>query len=140
MHPLKIVSLRLLSAAGVAFVAACALESTARQPVGTAGTLFEGARLIVGNGSAPIEDSAFLVDGTRFTSVGRRGEIEAPPEAVRVDLTGKTVMPALVDLHSHIGYSDEVLNTERKENYTPENLLDHLDRYPKFTNYKTKPF
>ena len=38
-------------------------------------------------------------------------------------------MPALVDLHSHLGYSDEVLNTERKENYTPENLLDHLDRY-----------
>ena len=29
----------------------------------------------MGNGSAPIEDSAFLVDGTRFTSVGRRGEI-----------------------------------------------------------------
>ena len=126
---MKIVFLRLLSAAGVAFVAACALESTARQPVRTAGTLFEGARLIVGNGSAPIEDSAFLVDGTRFTSVGRRGEIEAPAEAVRVDLTGKTVMPALVDLHSHVGYSDEVLNTQRKENYTPENLLDHLDRY-----------
>jgi imidazolonepropionase-like amidohydrolase len=129
MHPLKIVSLRLLSAAGVAFIAACALEGTARQPDATAGTLFEGARLIVGNGSAPIEDSAFLVDGTRFTSVGRRGEIEAPAAAVRVDLTGRTVMPALVDLHSHLGYSDEVLDTERKENYTPENLLDHLDRY-----------
>ena len=129
MRRLKIVPRRLLSAACVAFAAACAFESTARQPPGSGRTLFEGARLIVGDGSAPIENSAFVVEGTRFTSVGRRGEFDAPDDAVRVDLTGKTVMPALIDLHSHIGYSDEVRDTERKENYTPENLLDHLDRY-----------
>ena len=37
-------------------------------------TLFEGARLITGDGSAPIENSAFLVENGRFTRVGRKGE------------------------------------------------------------------
>ena len=55
-------------------------------------TLFEGARLITGDGSAPIESSAFIVQNNRFTRVGRRGEIQAPAGATRVDLTGKTVM------------------------------------------------
>src|SRR5688572_19808715 len=34
-------------------------------------TLFEGARLIIGDESAPIESSAFLVENNRFTQVGR---------------------------------------------------------------------
>jgi imidazolonepropionase-like amidohydrolase len=89
-------------------------------------TLFEGARLIRGDG-APIENSAFLVEGNRFTRVGRKGEIQPPPGAVRVDLTGKTVIPALVDAHSHIGYMKNL--TSGPENYTRENILDHMNRF-----------
>ncbi len=33
----------------------------------TGATVFEGARLITGDGSAPIENSAFLVENNRFT-------------------------------------------------------------------------
>ena len=77
----------------------------ARRPRGRP-TLFQGARVIVGDGSAPIENAAFLVEGNRITSVGRAGQVQAPAGAARVDLTGKTVMPAFVDLHSHIGYED----------------------------------
>ncbi|PYS08319.1 MAG: hypothetical protein DMG17_29200, partial [Acidobacteria bacterium] len=44
-------------------------------------TLFEGARLIMGDGGAPIESSAFVVENDRFASVGRKGEIQAPPGA-----------------------------------------------------------
>src|SRR5687768_11811324 len=65
-------------------------------------TLFEGARLIVGDGSAPIENAAFIVQGNRFAQVGRRGELKAPAGAARVDLAGKTVMPAIVDTHAHL--------------------------------------
>src|SRR5262249_9582808 len=71
----------------------------AQPPAGA--TVFEGARLIVGDGSAPIADSAFLVENGRFTAVGRRGQLKAPAGAARVDLTGKTVMPAIVDAHKH---------------------------------------
>ena len=75
----------------------------AQQPAASRATLYEGARLIVGDGNAPIENSAFLVENARFTRVGRRGEIQLPSGAARVDLSGKTVIPALVDGHSHIG-------------------------------------
>ncbi len=92
-------------------------------------TLFEGARLIVGNGSAPIERSAFVVQGRTITSVGRAGELQAPAGAARVDLTGKTVMPAFVDTHSHIGYMNEVTNKESEKNFTHAKLLDDLDRF-----------
>ena len=69
--------------------------------------LFEGARLIVGDGSAPIENSAFMVENSRFTKIGRKGAIQPPAGALRVDLTGKTVMPAMIDTHEHLGMTRE---------------------------------
>src|SRR5579871_594275 len=56
-------------------------------------TVYEGARLITGDGSAPIADSAFVVENGRFTAVGRKGQLKVPAGAAHVDLTGKTVMP-----------------------------------------------
>src|SRR5438477_11315867 len=55
--------------------------------------LYEGARLIAGDGSAPIDNSAFLVENGTITKVGRKGDVSAPGGARRVNLTGKTVMP-----------------------------------------------
>ena len=92
-------------------------------------TMFEGGRLIVGDESAPIENAAFLVENDRIVRVGRRGEVQAPGGAQRVDLTGKTVMPALVELHSHLGYWNGPANTNLVENFTRENVVDHLQRF-----------
>jgi imidazolonepropionase-like amidohydrolase len=92
-------------------------------------TFFEGARLILGDGKAPIENSAFIVENDRFTSVGRKGEIQSPAGAVRIDLTGKTVIPALVDVHSHFGFLNQKDGSMSKENFNPQNLVDHLERY-----------
>jgi len=107
------------------------LQSAARgaQP-GAAATIYEGARLIAGDGSAPIENSAFVVDGDRIAAVGRKGALQSPAGARRVDLTGKTVMPALVDAHVHLGYRSGTTFTAA--NYTRENLLDTLDRFAYF--------
>ena len=91
-------------------------------------TVFEGARLITGDGSAPIENSAFIVENGRFTQVGRRGEVPVPAGAVRVDLTGKTVMPTMVDLHGHIGFQDVAAGTMSKATFTRDNLIDHPER------------
>src|SRR5437763_4858171 len=76
---------------------------------GAAPTVFEGARLITGNGSAPIADSAFVVANGQFTAVGRKGQINVPAGAMHVDLTGKTVMPAIVDAHKHLAVTREPL-------------------------------
>src|SRR5262245_4328893 len=91
--------------------------------------MFEGARLIDGNGGAPIDDSAFVVENGRFTAIGKRGEIAAPRGGNVVSLRGKTVMPALVDTHSHLGYTNVAAGTTVAANYTRDNVLDHLHRY-----------
>jgi imidazolonepropionase-like amidohydrolase len=98
------------------------------QTAQTNATVFEGARLITGDGSAPIENSAFIISGNVFTQVGRRGELRIPAGAAHVDLTGKTVMPALIDLHGHIGFQNVIEGTMSKAFYTRENLIDHLER------------
>src|SRR5438045_3002266 len=86
------------------------------QGAGAAGaTVFEGARLITGDESAPIENSAFVVENSVFTRVGRRGTVPVPTGANRIDLTGKTVMPAKVDVHGHIGFQHDTDGTMAKE-------------------------
>jgi imidazolonepropionase-like amidohydrolase/streptogramin lyase len=102
------------------------LATAAPTPTATA-TLFEGARVITGDGRAAIDDAAFVVENGRFTAVGRRGALRIPAGALRVDLTGKTVMPALVDAHVHLGYRRGWTFTA--DNYTRDNLLDQLDRF-----------
>ena len=116
-----------LAALLVVTVLACSPEG----PPETAGDAlwFEGARLIVGDGSGPIENAAFLVEGDSFTWVGRVGERDAPAGAVRVNLTGRTVIPALIDGHNHIGLTDVRDGTDSKANYTRDNLVDQLQRY-----------
>ncbi len=69
---------------------------------GAAATVFEGARLIVGDGSAPIEDAVFIVEGGRFTEAGPRADVQIPGGATRIDLSGKTVIPAFVNTHVHL--------------------------------------
>ena len=89
--------------------------------------LFEGARLIDGTGRAPIENSAILVESGRITRVARRGQIKVARGTLRVDLAGKTIVPGLVLLHGHVGYIKGT--TFAAENYTRDNLIDHLTRY-----------
>ena len=101
------------------------VSSQARRPA----LWFEGARLIVGDRTPVIESSAFLVEGDSFTWVGRKGERQPPAGATRVDLTGKTVIPALIDGHNHIGLVNEKDGSNAKANYTRDNLIDQLQRY-----------
>jgi imidazolonepropionase-like amidohydrolase len=89
-------------------------------------TLFEGARLVIGDGRT-IENGALLVEGGTVTRVGAKGSVAAPAGAMRVDLTGKTIMPGMVLAHGHIGYLRGT--TFARENYTRDNLIDHLKRY-----------
>ena len=72
-------------------------------------TVFEGARVIVGDGRAPIENASIVVTGARIAQVGRTAEVKVPAGATRVSLAGKTVMPAIVDTHVHLSQTREAL-------------------------------
>jgi imidazolonepropionase-like amidohydrolase len=77
-------------------------------------TVFEGARVIIGDGRAPIENATFVVSGNRFTQVGRAGDVKAPAGAMRVNLAGKTVMPTIIDTHTHLSQTREMLINDVK--------------------------
>ena len=107
--------LMLVCIAGLVLFGLCLVAAQA--PGGV--TVFEGTRLIVGDGSAPIENAAFIVNGARFTQVGRTGQIQVPAGARRVDLRGKTVMPAIIDTHTHMATDRAMLydQLQRKAYY-----------------------
>src|SRR3954470_12405823 len=88
--------------------------------------VYEGGRLIIGDGRPPIESGAMIVEGGRIIAVGVKGAVAAPARAGHVDLLGKTVMPAMINAHVHIGY--EGYTSWGAANYTPQNVLDHLQR------------
>ena len=86
----------------IGFGCAASQEENAEVVPQSAVSAFEGALVIVGDGSEPIEDAVILIEEDRFLRVGRRDEVEIPTGATRVDLTGRTVIPALIDTHTHL--------------------------------------
>lgn len=106
-----------------AILSACASSGTASD-VRT--TLYEGARLVVGDGRV-IEEGSILVEGDRIRRVGALGEVDAPVGTTVVDLSGKTVIPALIDAHAHLGY--EGYTGWGGDEYSLDNVVDHLARY-----------
>jgi imidazolonepropionase-like amidohydrolase len=75
-------------------------------------TVFEGARVIIGDGLTPIENATIIVSGNRFTQVGRAADVKVPAGATRVNLAGKTVMPMIIDTHTHLSQTREMLITD----------------------------
>lgn len=65
-------------------------------------TAFVGATLFPIAGG-PIEDGALLVRDGKFEAVGSRTDVEIPSGAEIIDVSGLTLMPGIVDTHSHLG-------------------------------------
>ncbi len=70
--------------------------------------IYEGARLIVGNGDV-IENASFSVEDGLFVNVGETAAMTSLAGAPRVDLSGMTVMPALIDTHVHLSTTRDAL-------------------------------
>lgn len=89
--------------------------------------LLEHVRLIDGNGGAPVEDTRLLIKDGKIAAIGADITDE---NATVINLDGKTVMPALISAHSHIG---TLKGTSTKpENYTEDNILAQLKRYESY--------
>ncbi len=107
----RFVSLAAGSCAAAAFILSAACGGS--QPAAPPGvTVFDGARVIVGDGRPPIENATIVVDGARIVQVGPSVRVDAPAGAPRVDLTGKTIMPAIIDTHTHLGQTTEELTAD----------------------------
>jgi imidazolonepropionase-like amidohydrolase len=88
-----------------------AVPAHAQAPVVTA---FEGTRLIVGDGSAPIENGTLVVEGAKIVQIGKAADVRVPAGAAHVNLAGKTVMPDLMDTHTHLSQTREGLVRDLK--------------------------
>ena len=78
---------------------------SAQSPASTApatSILLRPARVFDGSGSAPVSGAVVLVQNGRITAVGPAGTVKAPGDALVVDLPGMTLMPGMIDLHSHV--------------------------------------
>lgn len=93
--------------------AAGAMLGAAQTPGRT--TAFDGARVIVGDGSAPIENATIVVGNGRILEVGRAGSVTVPAGATRVNLAGKTVMPTIIDTHVHLSTTREALLNDLRQ-------------------------
>src|SRR6187401_1875059 len=100
---------RWLAAALIAVAAGCGTTP----PPGPV-TAYEGARLIVGDGTV-IENATLFVVGERIWQVGRSADVRPPAEVQRVNLAGKTVMPMIVDTHVHLSPRREALVRDLKQ-------------------------
>ena len=79
----------------------CSAPLLAQSPApGT--TAFTGARLIDGTGSAPVEPATIVITDGRITAVGPAASVSIPANAQRVDMSGKTILPGIVNAHGHL--------------------------------------
>ena len=86
---------------------------------------FTGARVIDGTDRAPIDNATIVVRGGKVVAVGPSASVTVPAGAERIALTGKHVIPGLVNAHGHVG------NTVGMEQgkYSAENVLRDLRTY-----------
>ncbi len=78
-----------------------ATTQRADKPGGT--VALTGARVLTmaGDGAGAIANATVLVAGDRILAVGPDGQVAIPNGATTIDMTGKTIMPGLVDAHAH---------------------------------------
>jgi len=88
-------------------------------------TAFSGARIIDGSGSSPIEDGILLVQEDQIIAIGSREEVEIPEHSHVIDLTGKTIIPGLINGHGHVGDVKGISGGH----YSAENLAENLSIY-----------
>jgi imidazolonepropionase-like amidohydrolase len=86
---------------------------------------FTGARVIDGTDRAPIDNATIVVRDGRIVAVGAAAGVTIPPGAARVSLTGKTVIPGLVNAHGHVGNTVGL----KQGVYSAENVLSDLHTY-----------
>jgi len=93
------------------------------------GTLaFIGARIIDGSGAPPLENGVLISTDGRIVAVGPAATTTIPDDAQRIDVTGKTLIPGLINTHGHVG---DVLGLENGH-YDRGNVLRQLALYARY--------
>jgi imidazolonepropionase-like amidohydrolase len=108
-----------------ALVLACgmAMAQTSGQPI-----VLQDVRLIDGTGAPPRDHMQVTIENGTITEIrSALLRIAFPPNAKILNLSGKTVIPGLINGHGHLGLVKGI--TANADNYTPENIEHQLAQY-----------
>jgi imidazolonepropionase-like amidohydrolase len=86
--------------------------------------------LIDGTGAAPLSGAAMIVDNGRIAWVGPVAKLPPPVQAEVIDLSGKYVMPGIINLHGHLGATVDL--NQSADNLTEENTRKNLQTYASY--------
>jgi imidazolonepropionase-like amidohydrolase len=89
--------------------------------------VLKNVTVIDGTGAAPQPNSAIVMTDGKIAWVGPVSGLKAPADATIKDLSGKFVMPGIIDSHVHLGMMHDVTQDEKYE--TPENVQADLKQY-----------
>ena len=82
-----------------------------------------GARVIDGTGAAPLPQATIVITNGRIAAVGAPATVRIPAGATRIDMSGKTIMPGMINAHAHLNIDSEVKMPVRDQ------LLQRLRTY-----------
>lgn len=88
------------------------------------------ARVIDGNGGAPLENATVLIEDGRIAAVGADAAVQLPKQVRSIDLAGKSVLPGLISDHSHLGQTDGA--SAGPQNYTRINIERQLRQFQRY--------
>jgi imidazolonepropionase-like amidohydrolase len=100
--------------------------SLAQAPAAGATIALTGARVIDGTGATPLARATILVTDGRIAAVGAPAAVTIPAGATRIDLSGKTIMPGMINAHAHLNVDSELKTPVRDQ------LLQRLRTYAAF--------
>ena len=89
---------------------------------------FVGAQIIDGTGGAPITDGVLVVRDGRIEAVGAGDTVAVPADAEQIDVTGRTIIPGLINAHGHV---NNVRGLDQVD-YTEEQVESQLALYARY--------
>jgi imidazolonepropionase-like amidohydrolase len=99
-------------------------------PVAAQVVAFTGARIIDGTGAAPIDGGVLVAENERIRAVGPARSVSIPAGARRIDVSGRTIVPGLINAYGHVGETQGLRSGA--ELYTEENVLRQLSLYARY--------
>jgi imidazolonepropionase-like amidohydrolase len=102
--------------------------STPQQTDNKVYTAFTGATIIDGSGAAPIQNGVLLVADGRIVAMGAKNKVTLPDNTTVKDLSGKTIIPGLINAHGHVG---DVKGIEGGH-YSKQNVMDNLTTFASY--------
>jgi imidazolonepropionase-like amidohydrolase/Tol biopolymer transport system component len=94
---------------------AMGLQLKADAPTGI--TALKGARIVTMKGDDVIEEGTILIENNKIIAVGKVADVAVPANARVVDVTGKTIMPGLIDVHAHLRTSPDGISPQQDWSY-----------------------